>query len=95
MIVFELTMPHAASWNGKWSGEDRRWIRVKRDEAVPKDRWGNNYEYRWDDGWCACVDVKHMSAKEARKLEKMSAGFCGYDWMIRSIIDRGYIEVER
>jgi hypothetical protein len=32
-----------------------------------------------------------MPVSEARKLERISAGFCGYDWMINSIIRRGYI----
>jgi hypothetical protein len=32
-----------------------------------------------------------MSASEARKIARKSKGFCGYDWMIRSIIKHGYI----
>lgn len=95
MIVFELTMPHCASWNGKWSGSDRRYIRVKHEEYVPKHLWNKDYDYTWSDGWGACVSVKRMPAKEARKLEKLSAGFCGYDWMISSIIKRGYIATDR
>lgn len=91
MIVFELSMPHSGSWNGKWSGEGRAYIRVKCDRDVPKALWDNDYYYRWDDGWEACVSVRHMPSVEARKLERKSVGFCGYDWMINSLIMRGYI----
>lgn len=91
MIVFELTMPHVGSWNGKWTGADRRYIRTRRECDVPKECWEKDFYYRWDDGWEACVTVRRMPAKEARKLERISAGFRMYDWMIASIIDRGYI----
>lgn len=91
MIVFELTMPHVASWNGKWSGADRRYIRTSRERDVPKDLWNKSFDYRWDDGWGACVSVTKMPIREAKKLEQTSAGFAGYDWMIRSIVKRGYI----
>lgn len=95
MIVFELTMPHAASWNGKWSGAERRHIRTAYERHVPRELWNRDFEYQWDDGWCACVSVKRMPAREAAKLEKVSAGFCGYDWMIRSIVHKGFIEPDR
>ena len=91
MIVFELTMPNRGSWNGRWSGESTRHIRVKYDNSVPKEVWNKDFFYRWDDGWTACISVIKMSAKEARKLEKESSGFCGYDWMIKSIIHNGKI----
>ena len=95
MIVFELTMPHAASWNGKWSGADSRWIRVRDERDVPRELWDKSFDYTWDDGWGALVTVTRMPAREARKLEKLSAGFCGYDWMITSLLKNGYIEVLR
>lgn len=91
MIVFELTMPHVGSWNGKWSGADRLYIRTKRECDVPKDLRDRDFHYRWEDGWEACVSVRKMPAKEAVKLERKSNGFAGYDWMVRSIVKRGYI----
>ena len=91
MIVFELTMPNVGSWNGKWSGADRRYIRTKRERDVPKSLWGKSFYYRWDDGWGACVSVERVPATEARKLERLSSGFLRYDWMIESLIKRGYI----
>ena len=94
MIVFELTMPHAASWNGKWSGADKRYIRTWDERKVPKELWNKDFYYRWDDGWKACVSVNRMTVLEARKLERISAGFCGYDWMISSLIKDGYIHTK-
>ena len=91
MIVFELTMPNVGSWNGRWSGADRRYIRTKKERDVPKTVWDKSFYYRWDDGWGACVSVTQMPCQEARKLERQSSGFCRYDWMISSIIKRGYI----
>lgn len=95
MIVFELTMPHRGSWNNKWSGDGDRFIRVKHEADVPKEVWDREFTYRWDDGWEACVTVTRMPADVARKLKKKSAGFSSYDWMIRSIINKGFIEPER
>ena len=91
MIVFELTMPNVGSWNGKWSGADKRYIRTMDERKVPKECWDKDFYYRWDDGWCACVSVKRTKSSEAKKLEMRSSGFCGYDWMIKSIIECGCI----
>jgi len=88
MVVFELTMPHSGSWNGKWSGADRRYICTRCNRDVPKECLGKDYEYRWDDGWVACVSVSDkLKSTEAHKLEKLSSGFYGYDWMITEIIN--------
>lgn len=94
MIVFELSMPHAASWNGKWSGEGRKYIRTRYERDVPKHLYNKDFYYSWDDGWEACVSVRKVPAAEARKLEKKSDGFCGYDWMITSLIRDGYIHTK-
>ena len=95
MIVFKLSMPNVASWNGKWSGDGRCFARIYREKEVPKDVWNKSFYYRWDDGWCACVDVEKIPAKEARRIEKMSEGFRGYDWMIKSIIKHGKILIDK
>ena len=93
MIVFELTMPNRGSWNGKWSGENNRYIRVKSEHSIPNisNIIDKDFYYTWDDGWTACVAVKKMSSRDARKLEKISSGFCGYDWMIQSILKHNKI----
>lgn len=91
MIVFELTMPNRGSWNGKWSGDNRKFIRLRKNSEVPKNLVDKRYTYSWDDGWTACVTVTRMPADEAHKLERKSDGFAGYDWMIDSIIRYGTI----
>ena len=93
-IVFELYMPHSGSWNGKWTGEGRNYIRTMDQRKVPKEYWNKDFYYRWDDGWEACVSVRQCDSSTARKLERKSDGFCGYDWMIRSIVKHGQILTE-
>ncbi len=98
MIAFELTMPSPPSWDGRWSGEDRRWFRVRnlgrsKSAAAREQRIveGSSYIHRWSDGWTACVTVRIVDAQEARKLRRQSAGFAGYDWMIDQILADGEI----
>lgn len=98
-LKFELSMPHRGSWNNKWSGDNSRFIRIYtysnkdfKDKNLDKlvDRY---FYYRWNDGWEACVSVKLLfDAKEKNKLKKLSVGFCGYDWMIESILECGEIK---
>jgi hypothetical protein len=97
LIAFELSMPGKASWNGKWSGEGRPYVRVRSLAKAEAEKvlLSESYDYRWDDGWCACVSVRKVLAREAEKLRKKTVGFCGYDWMIDSIIAAGKIEVRR
>lgn len=97
-LIFTLTMPSRASWNGRWSGENNLYAVAKRFtkeefEKLP-DIVDKDFRYRWSDGWCANINVKLVeSAKEKNKLVKNSKGFCGYDWMITSLLNKGYIEV--
>lgn len=91
MLCFELTMPSRASWNGRWSGENSKHIIIKKflkkdQDAVNKILETKDYFYRWDDGWCACVTATAIDGKQANRLRKMNAGFCGYDWMVQSIL---------
>lgn len=94
MIVFELSMPNKGSWNGKWSQEGELYIRTRPERDVPKEYWGKSFYHSWDDGWTACVSVIKVPSTEARKLEHKSKGFCGYDWMIQSIIKYGEIKYQ-
>ena len=94
MIVFTLKMPHRGSWNGRWSGENKIYARVRPNNTVPKEVVGRDFYYNWDDGWCACVSVTKVDSKEAAKIRNKSSGFCGYDWMIESIIKNGKIIAE-
>ena len=90
LLAFELTMPGVNSWNGKWTGESRPYVRVlsvgKKSMAKP-----GNYEYDFGDGWRANVSVKTVDSATASKLRKQSCGFCGYDWMIDEIRIKGRI----
>ncbi len=89
-MAFELTMPGVSSWNGRWSGEDSRHIIVRSGRTIEqinrmKDLDGQEFRYQWDDGWCAAVSCTVVDVATARRLRKLSAGFCGYDWMVDSI----------
>lgn len=95
IVAFELTMPGRGSWNGGWSGENSRYIKfmtLSKDKAESiKDK---NYSYSWDDGWRANIKTYQVDSAEKRSLSKKSAGFCGYEWMINSIIANGEIRTE-
>lgn len=92
-LAFLLSMPHAASWNGKWNGEGKCYaiVRKFKDETGQRLCNAEPYFYRWPDGWCAKVHVYQASPAEARRLRRVKEGFCGYDWMVDSIVLRGKI----
>lgn len=55
ILCFELSMPHAASWNGKWSGADQGHYIFKTSQAASMQKLfakldGGSWAYRWDDG---------------------------------------------
>lgn len=98
IVEFELTMPGRNSWNGKWSGEDKAYLHIrnmglsKKAEARTDELVANGpYHYNFGDGWRALVRVRKVTAAEAKKSRKRTAGFCGYDWMITSILEHGVI----
>jgi len=94
-VEFRLSMPGVASWNGRWSGEDRDYLIYKNlpdkkcDEIEIAD--GASWGYSWSDGWRASVSARIMNKGERKKK---SCGFSGYDWMVRSILDKGHIVAE-
>lgn len=97
LVAFTLSMPEVNTWNGKWTGEDKCYVVIKNIGASKKTREKyinlfGNYYYHWEDGWTACINVKEIDDKEARILRKKSNGFCGYEWMINSIIMHGEIK---
>lgn len=102
-VEFKLSMPDRASWNGKWSGEDRNYTIVKTlgkkdvarvfdtladGAAMSLDRSRKSWSYNWPDGWCALVTARVVPVGE--RLKK-SDGFNGYDWMVASILEFGKI----
>lgn len=87
ILAFKLSMPGCNSWNGKWSGEGTTYAIVKSYRKDMSEFLGSYY-YCWNDGWTACVDVVELDRSGAAKLRKKSKGFCGYDWMVDSILIR-------
>lgn len=86
-IKFSLSMPGVSSWNGKWSGKGKNYIKVKtmtdsRAKELFGDKNQRSWSHRWSDGWCACVIGTIM---EKGERIKKSDGFCGYDWMVENI----------
>ena len=99
-LIFTLKMPHRGSWNNKWSGDDevhRLSYSFTNDEfkKLP-DIVGKYHEYRWNDGWTAVVEVEVVNTVKERK-EKMrhTCGFFGYGWMVKSLLQDGYIHTIR
>lgn len=89
LLSFELTMPNNNSWNGKWSGEGSLYAVVKNirsKKVVQKLLDGGSWYYNFGDGWGANVSVTEVNAQTAKKIRKASKGFCGYNWMIDSIM---------
>jgi len=98
IIMFELTMPNNNSWNGKWSGEGKRYLAFRKfgrskaaHEQVARLLLHKNHYYNFGDGWGANVSMTKVTSKEMTKLKKLSAGFCGYNWMCSSIVKLGKI----
>lgn len=91
-LAFILTMPNRGSWNGGWSGEGDLYCIVKsfttRKEIAKAEEMiaKRNFYYSWSDGWGANIEVKAVDHSESAKLQKKSKGFCGYDWMVNTII---------
>jgi len=88
-VIFTLSMPNAASWDGKWSGAGMKYFIVKH---LPKKvlyfigvtpEKPKNWYHGWSDGWGANVKARMMVTGER---QGKSDGFCGYDWMVENII---------
>jgi hypothetical protein len=86
-------MPNVNSWNGRWSGEGRNYTicytlcRKGAKELGKKILDVGSFYYNFGDGWGASISVTEIPTKDKAKYKRKSAGFCGYDWMVRSIID--------
>ena len=97
ILKFELTMPKCGSWNIKWTGEDDFYaiVRVlrgkKQIENAKRILEKGYFHYDFGDGWAARISVEKIDSSEAAKVRRKSKGFCGYDWMVESIIKNGQI----
>jgi|688.fasta_scaffold1206191_1 hypothetical protein len=97
LLAFYLDMPQCGSWNGKWSGRQKKYVLVKDFKTHDQIENAKNilkvgyYNYSWSDGWCAGVTVEEVDAKTAKKIRRESDGFCGYNWMVDTICNYGKI----
>jgi len=96
ILSFKLSMPNNNSWDGKWTGDDKLYVRTKAFRKEPllpdgKRLAGSYHHHNFGDGWAAGVTVREVTRGAAAKLKKQSQGFCGYDWMIDSILTHGKI----
>lgn len=97
--LFVLSMPKVGSWNGKWTGSERFYAVSRKIMNRGKCIYPNfkpeegNYHYDFGDGWCASIHVSIVTAKEAKEAVHKSEGkFCGYEWMVESILRNGEIK---
>ncbi len=95
-IAFILSMPNVGSWNGKWSSAGNLYAVVKtmagkKRTAHATQLAGRHFSYNFGDGWRASIEVRAVDSSDARKLRAASKGFCGYEWMVESILEDGAI----
>lgn len=98
-------MPNVGSWNGKWTGADKKYFIIKKVSkrffdkqeyfTDLKNKGTDSWYYNFGDGWGAQVNVEIIDGIEARKRRKASKGFAGYDWMVKSIIYFGDIDPKK
>lgn len=93
-LSFELTMPQRGSTDGKWGGDNRRHIIINNLTfftvwKILKGDSTKDFLYNFGDGWLAQVKVTKLDS--TKKIPR-STNFCGYAWMIDSIITNGYIK---
>ena len=95
--VFSLEMPGCGSWNGKWTGHGKKYSISKRIINRRKSIYPllkeASYLYDFKDGWVARVNVVFTTKTLAVQAEKESDGFCGYEWMVNSLLKKGKIEI--
>lgn len=98
ILCFTLSMPGCGSWNGRWSGENNLYAMLvpRGSSKVAKEKTDlilktGYYSYSWSDGWHAGIKVRQVTSAESRKIRRLSKGFCGYEWMVKSILARNKI----
>ena len=94
ILSFVLSMPNRGSWNGGWSGEKNLYAKVvnfgrgkEKDKKAQEILDKGYFRYNFGDGWSAGIAVIRVDGKEASNTRRKSCGFCGYEWMVDSIIN--------
>lgn len=80
-------MPSNNSWNSRWSGEGNKYTVAKTVTDKKAKTLLDYYTYSFGDGWVAGVTVRL-----AKPREKVTNKFCGYNWMVDSILLNGDIK---
>jgi len=87
-ILFELSLPNNSSVRDIYA-------RTVKGIARGKNKYPNleekGYYYKFSNGYGAHINVRYVQKNEAKDKMKKSKGFCGYDWMIDSILTKGKI----
>lgn len=97
ILCFQLSMPNNNSWNGKWTGDSVFYARTRTfsKKANAQQILDKGYfSYNFGDGWRTAIDVTKVTSAQAKKINKNTKGFCGYEWMIDSIIQHGDIRIK-
>ena len=99
IICFELTMPNVGSWDGHWTQEEEKHLIFKHvsDKFFKENekKLVGSWYYNFGDGWGALVSGSVIDSKERQKLSKINRGFCGYGWMVQSIMLVGGIYTDK
>lgn len=99
IVAFELSMPSNNAWDGKWSGDGECYAIVRSFRkgwpTVKGTPIHSYFTYSFGDGWVAAVSVRQVERGEAQKIRNRSRGFCGYDWMVESILESNRIDVPK
>lgn len=96
-LCFRLSMPNSNSWNGKWSGEGKTYAIFKKFSGLKGIAKAQellderSFYYSFGDGWGASVNIQAIAGPDLAKMRRLSSGFCGYDWMVESILKYGKI----
>ena len=97
-VAFELSMPSNNAWDGKGTGEGNCYAHLtkfgpaqKAKKLAEKIIAESPYRYDFGDGWAASIRARAVTPQEARRLRRETRGFCGYEWMIKSIRESGCI----
>jgi hypothetical protein len=92
-------MPNVGSWNGRWTGDEKYYAVIRnypksKEEDIKKILDTGYFHYSFGDGWSAGINVRQIDTKESSKIRRKSSGFCGYEWMIDSILKNNKIICE-